>query len=136
MSDVTTPPPAVLAGLARIDTLLLAGLDTEAQAEVRVALARPPADLEGLLAWSEGLGVRGYGSARVRPGWQAALLAPGDVRGLRAIFPSPNRAAVEAEAGEVGGGPPVLPGLCRPGSGVDRPAPSPPGGPRPPAPLP
>ena len=102
MSDVTTPPPAVLAGLARIDTLLLAGLDTEAQAEVRVALARPPADLEGLLAWSEGLGVRGFGSAGVRLGWQAALLAPGDVRVLRAIFPWPNRTAVEAEAQEFG----------------------------------
>ena len=96
------PPPGVLAGLARIDTLLLAGLDSEAQAEVRVVLAHPPTDLETLLAWSEGLGVRGFGSAGVRLGWQAALLAPGDVRVLRAIFPWPNRAAVEAEAQEFG----------------------------------
>jgi len=98
----TTPPPAVLAGLARIDTLLLAGLDTEAQAEVRVVLAHPPTGLDTLLAWSEGLGLRGYGSAGVRLGWQAALIAPGDVRVLRAIFPWPNRAAVEAEAQEFG----------------------------------
>ncbi len=98
----TPPSPAVITGLARIDTLLLAGLDIEAQAEVRVVLAHPPQDLEGLLAWSEGLGVRGYGSAAVRLGWQAALLAPGDVRVLRAIFPWPNRAAVEAEAQEFG----------------------------------
>ena len=98
----TTPPPAVLSGLARIDTLLLAGLDSEAQAEVRVVLAHPPTDLEALLAWSGGLGLRGYGSAGVRLGWQAALLAPGDVRVLRAIFPWPNRAAVEAEAEEFG----------------------------------
>src|SRR6266699_2826174 len=98
----TTPPALVSAGLARIDTLLLAGLDTEAQAEVRVVLARPPADLDALLAWSEGLGLRGYGSAGVRLGWQAALLAPGDTRVLRAIFPWPNRAAVEAEAQEFG----------------------------------
>src|SRR5438552_4224969 len=98
----TPPAPAVVTGLARIDTLLLAGLDTEAQAEVRVVLAHPPQDLEGLLAWSEGLGVRGYGSAAVRLGWQAALLAPGDVRVLRAIFPWPNRSAVEAEAQEFG----------------------------------
>ena len=96
------PPPAVAAGLARIDTLLLAGLDSEAQAEVRVVLAHPPADLDALLAWSEGLGIRGYGSAAVRLGWQAALLAPGDTRVLRAIFPWPNRAAVEAEAQEFG----------------------------------
>ena len=101
------PPPAppaaeVAAGLARIDTLLLAGLDSEAQAEVRVVLAHPPSDLEVLLAWSEGLGLRGYGSAGVRLGWQAALLAPGDTRVLRAIFPWPNRAAVEAEAQEFG----------------------------------
>jgi len=96
------PPPAVAAGLARIDTLLLAGLDSEAQGEVRVVLAHPPTDLETLLAWSEGLGVRGYGSAAVRLGWQAALLAPGATRVLRAIFPWPNRAAVEAEAQEFG----------------------------------
>jgi len=98
------PPPssAVAAGLARIDTLLLAGLDSEAQAEVRVVLAHPPADLDARLAWSEGLGIRGYGSAAVRLGWQAALLAPGDTRVLRAIFPWPNRAAVEAEAQEFG----------------------------------
>ncbi|HEV8382357.1 MAG TPA: transglycosylase SLT domain-containing protein [Gemmatimonadales bacterium] len=99
---VTAPPPAVTSGLARIDTLLLAGLDSEAQAEVRVVLSRPPADLESLLAWSDGLSMRGYGSAAVRLGWQAALLAPGDVRVLRAIFPWPNRAAVEAEAQEFG----------------------------------
>src|SRR5438874_8199308 len=98
-----TPPPAdVAAGLARIDTLLLAGLDSEAQAEVRVVLAHPPTDLGALLGWSEGLGLRGYGSAGVRLGWQAALLAPGDTRVLRAIFPWPNRAAVEAEAQEFG----------------------------------
>lgn len=94
------PVPAVMVGLARIDTLLLAGLDSEAQAEVRVVLARPPQDLQTLLAWSEGLGLRGYGSAGVRLGWQAALQAPGDPRVLRAIFPWPNRAAVEAEAEE------------------------------------
>ncbi len=97
------PPPApVVIALARIDTLVLAGLDSEAQAEVRVLLARAPQDLDGLLALSEGLSLRGYGSAAVRLGWQAALLAPGDVRVLRAIFPWPNRAAVEAEAQEFG----------------------------------
>jgi len=101
-SAPTLPPPAVLAGLARIDTLLLAGLDSEAQAEVRVVLAHPPQELDALLAWSEGLSTRGYGSAAVRLGWQAALLAPGDVRVLRAIFPWPNRTAVQAEAEEFG----------------------------------
>ena len=103
VSPTPPPPPAeVAAGLARIDTLLLAGLDSEAQAEVRVVLAHPPTDLQTLLAWSEGLGLRGYGSAGVRLGWQAALQAPGDTRVLRAIFPWPNRAAVEAEAQEFG----------------------------------
>ena len=95
-------PPAVSAGLARIDTLLLAGLDSEAQAEVRVVLGRPPRDLDALLAWSEGLGLRGYGSAAVRLGWQAFGQAPNDIRVVRAIFPWPNRAAVEAEAEEFG----------------------------------
>ncbi len=96
------PPADVVAGLARIDTLLLAGLDSAAQAEVRVVLARPPQDVDALLAWSEGLGLRGYGSAGVRLGWQAAAQAPGSTRVLRAIFPWPNRAAVEAEAEEFG----------------------------------
>ena len=100
--EPATPPSQVAAGLARIDTLLLAGLDSEAQAEVRVVLAHPPPELDALLAWSEGLGLRGYGSVAVRLGWQAALLAPGDTRVLRAIFPWPNRAAVEAEAQEFG----------------------------------
>src|SRR6266478_2135149 len=47
VSPTPPPPPAeVAAGLARIDTLLLAGLDSEAQAEVRVVLAHPPTDLQ------------------------------------------------------------------------------------------
>jgi len=112
-------PPAVTAGLARIDTLLLAGLDTEAQAEVRVVLARPPQDLDALLAWSEGLGLRGYGSAAVRLGWQAASQAPGDVRVVRAIFPWPNRAAVEAEADEFGVDARLLAALVRQESTFD-----------------
>ena len=110
---LTLPPTNAAAGLARIDTLLLAGLDSEALAEVRVVLAHPPQQLDVLLAWSEGLGVRGYGSAGVRLGWQAALLAPGDVRVLRAIFPWPNRAAVEAEADEFGVDPLLLAGIVR-----------------------
>jgi soluble lytic murein transglycosylase len=99
---LTLPAPGVVAGLARIDTLLMAGLDSEAQAEVRVVFGRPPQELDALLTWSEGLCVRGYGSSAVRLAWQAALLAPGDPRVLRAIFPWPNRAAVEAEAEEFG----------------------------------
>jgi soluble lytic murein transglycosylase len=96
------PPAAVATGLARLDTLMLAGLDTEALAEVRAVLGRPPADLDALLAWSEGLSLRGFGPAAVRLGWQAALKAPGDARVLRAIYPWPSRAAVEAEADEFG----------------------------------
>lgn len=95
-------PAAVSAGLAQLDTLELAGLDSAAQAEVRLLLARPPRDLDVLLAWSEGLSLRGYGAAAVRLGWQAALQAPGAARVLRAIFPWPNRAAVAAEAEEFG----------------------------------
>jgi soluble lytic murein transglycosylase len=101
-SAAPPPPDTVAAGLARIDTLLLAGLDTAAQAEIRLLLSRPPRDLEALLGWSEGLSARGYGAAAVRLGWQAALQAPGAPRVLRAIFPWPNRAAVEAEADEFG----------------------------------
>ncbi len=100
---VVWPAPAgVATGLARLDTLLLAGLDSEAQIEVRAMLGRPPQDLDALLALSEGLGLRGFGSAGVRLGWQAFVKAPGDVRVLRAIYPWPVRTAVEAEAQEFG----------------------------------
>jgi soluble lytic murein transglycosylase len=101
-ATVPPAPPGVAAGLARLDTLALAGLDSEAQIEVRALLARPPRELDALLAWSEGLGLRGYGSAAVRLGWQAALKGPVDARVLRAIYPWPVRAAVEAEAQEFG----------------------------------
>lgn len=97
------PAPAAAAALGRLDTLLLAGLDTAAQAEVRAVLGRAPQlDPDALLAWSDGLATRGFGPAAVRLGWQAALKSPNDVRVLRAIFPWPNRRAVEAEAAEFG----------------------------------
>ncbi len=99
-TTVPPPPPTVAAALARLDTLALAGLDSAAQVEVRATLGRPPQDLDALLAWSDGLARRGYGSAAVRLGWQASLKAPADGRVLRAIYPWPNRAAVEAEADE------------------------------------
>jgi len=92
--------PDVAAGLAIVDTLGLAGLDTEAQAEVRWALTHPPQGIDALIGWSAGLAVRGWGPAGVRLGWQAALRSPNDPRVLRAIFPWPNRAAVEGEARE------------------------------------
>ena len=101
-ASAPSPPAGVAAGLARLDTLLLAGLDSEALLEVRAVLARPPQDLDALLAWSEGLGLRGFGSAAVRLGWQAFIKAPGDARVLRAIYPWPARSAVEAEAQEFG----------------------------------
>src|SRR5439155_1127902 len=85
------PSASIVAALGRVDTLLLAGLDTAAQAEVRTILARAPQqDLDALLAWSDGLARRGFGPAAVRFGWQAALKAPNDPRVLRAIFPWPN----------------------------------------------
>ena len=111
----TTPgvPAAIANGLARIDTLLLAGLDSEAQTEVHAILGRPPQDVEGLLAWSEGLGLRGFGSVAVRLGWQAFIKAPTDPRVLRAIYPWPARAAVEAEAQEFGVDPLLLVAIIR-----------------------
>ena len=106
-------PAGVAAGLARLDTLMLAGLDSEAQVEVRAVLGRPPQELDGLLAWSVGLGLRGFGSAAVRLGWQGFLKAPGDARVLRAIYPWPARTAVEAEAQEFGIDPLLLVAIVR-----------------------
>ncbi len=106
-------PPAVATGLARLDTLALAGLDSEAQVEVRAILGRPPQEVDALLAWSEGLGLRGFGSAAVRLAWQAFIKAPGDARVLRAIYPWPARAAVEAEAQEFGVDPLLLVAIVR-----------------------
>jgi peptidoglycan lytic transglycosylase len=111
--------PGAESGLARIDTLMLAGLDTEAQLEVRGLLARPPQTLEELLAWSVGLSDRGWGSAGVRLGWQAALHAPNDGRVLRAIFPWPGRQAVEAEAREFGVDPLLFAAIVRQESTFD-----------------
>src|SRR5690348_9158929 len=108
------PSPAIAAALAAIDTLLLAGLDTAAQAEVRAVLGRAPQlDPDALLAWSDGLAARGFGPASVRLGWQAALKSPNDARVLRAIFPWPNRRAVEAEATEFGVDPLLLVAIVR-----------------------
>src|SRR5438477_6561768 len=97
------PPPAVATSLARLDTLVLAGLDTAAEAEVRTVLGRAPQqDVDALLAWSDGLAVRGFGPAAVRLGWQAALKSPNDSPVLRVIFPWPNRRAVEGVAAQFG----------------------------------
>src|SRR5256885_1525039 len=123
-----TPPPAVAAWLGRLDTLELAGLDSAAEAEVRMMLGRSPQqDVDALLAWSEGLAVRGFGPAAVRLGWQAALKAPADPRVLRAIFPWPNRQAVEAEAAEFGVDPLLFVAIVRQESVFDAEALSPAG---------
>lgn len=122
------PSSAVGASLGTIDTLILAGLDTAAQAEVRAVLGRAPQqDLDALLAWSAGLAARGFGPAAVRLGWQAAVKSPNDPRVLRAIFPWPNRRAVEAEAAEFGVDPILLVAIVRQESVFDAQALSPAG---------
>ncbi len=126
-APLPAPPPQVSATLGRLDTLVLAGLDTEARAEVRAVLASPPDDVELLLAWSSALAERGFGPAAVRLGWQAFARAPGDPRTLRAIWPWPNRAAVEAEAREFGLDPLLFAGLVRQESTFDAEALSPAG---------
>jgi soluble lytic murein transglycosylase-like protein/TolA-binding protein len=105
--------PLSAAGLARIDTLLLAGLDTEAEAAVRWVLSHPPSSLDDILGWSAGLSGRGWGSAAVRLAWLAAARAPTDARVLRAIYPWPHRAAVEAEAREFGVDPVLFAAIVR-----------------------
>src|SRR4029077_5888189 len=127
-ATLPAPPPPVATALGRIDTLLLAGLDTAAQAEVRAVLGRAPQlDLDNLLAWSGALSARGFGPAAVRLGWQAVLKAPNDARVLRAIFPWPNRRAVEAEAAEFGVDPLLLVAIVRQESVFDAQALSPAG---------
>lgn len=114
------PVPAVAAGLGALDTLLLAGLDSEADLEVRSLLAAPPDSVDALLAWSAGLAARGWGSVSVRLAWIAAPRAPGDPRVLRAIFPWPDRSAVTAEAEEFHVDPLLLAALIRQESVFDR----------------
>ena len=127
-APVPAPSAAIAAALGRVDTLLLAGLDTAAQAEVRTILGRAPQqELDALLAWSDGLARRGFGPAAVRLGWQAALKAPNDPRVLRAIFPWPNRRAVEGEAAEFGVDPLLLVAIVRQESVFDAEALSPAG---------
>jgi soluble lytic murein transglycosylase len=112
-ADSVAVTPASDSGLARLDTLLLAGLDAEAGLEVRALLARPPQALADLLGWSAGLSARGWGSAAVRLGWVAAPRAPNDARVLRAIYPWPRRMALEAEAREFGVDPLLLAAIVR-----------------------
>jgi soluble lytic murein transglycosylase len=90
-------------------------------------LAHPPAELEALLGWSEGLAARGWGPAGVRLAWLAAVRSPNDPRVLRAIFPWPNRSAVEAEAKEFGVDPLLLVAIVRQESTFDPQALSPAG---------
>jgi soluble lytic murein transglycosylase len=117
--DSALPTPAAESGLARLDTLILAGLDTEAQLEVRGLLARTPQSLDDLLAWSGGLSARGWGSAGVRLGWVATTRAGNDARVLRAVFPWPWRAAVTAEAREFGVDPLLFAAIVRQESEFD-----------------
>lgn len=127
-APLPAPSASVATSLGRIDTLLLAGLDTAAQAEVRAVLARAPQqDADALLAWSDGLAARGFGPAAVRLGWQAAIKSPNDARVLRVIFPWPNRRAVEAEANEFGVDPLLLVAIVRQESVFDAQALSPAG---------
>jgi soluble lytic murein transglycosylase len=125
--ELPPPPPVMAAALGRLDTLVLAGLDTEARAEVRAVLANPPDDVDQLLAWSRALAERGFGPAAVRLGWQAFARAPADGRTVRAIWPWPNRAAVEAEAAEFGLDPLLFAALVRQESIFDAEALSPAG---------
>ena len=118
-ADSTAGTPAAESGLARLDTLMLAGLDTEAQLEVRELLARAPQPISDLLAWSDGLSLRGWGSAGVRLGWVAAARGVNDGRVLRAIFPWPWRNAVKAEAREFGVDPLLLAAIVRQESEFD-----------------
>ena len=114
------PVPAVTTALARLDTLRMAGLDSEADVQVRALVGNPPDSVAELLAWSAGLASRGWGSMSVRLAWLAAPRAPGDPRVLRAIFPWPNRRAVEAEASEFRVDPYLLAALIRQESVFDR----------------
>jgi len=127
VAQLPSPPPGMVQVLGRLDTLVLAGLDSEARAEVRFILANAPDDVGQLLAWSQGLADRGFGPAAVRLGWQAFAKAPGDARTLRAIWPWPNREAVEAEAREFGLDPLLFAALVRQESIFDAEALSPAG---------
>jgi len=118
-TDSARSTPSADSGLARIDTLLLAGLDSEADLEVRAVSGRGFAALDDLLAWSVGLSTRGWGSVGVRLGWTAAQRAGNDARVLRAIWPWPRRGAVEAEAREFGVDPLLFAGLVRQESTFD-----------------
>ncbi|HEX9610711.1 MAG TPA: transglycosylase SLT domain-containing protein [Gemmatimonadales bacterium] len=120
-------PPVVRSALARLDTLVLAGLDSEARVEVRAVIQRPPDGLPELLAWSEGLMTRGWGYPAIRLAWQAFVIAPADPRVIRAIYPWPNPGAVAAEAAEFGVDPYLLAGLVRQESTFDPEALSPAG---------
>lgn len=121
-------PEAVARALARIDTLMLVRLDSEARAEVQQLVQRAPNDPLAALALSEGLAARGFGTPAVRLGWlAAATLTLHDPRVLRAIYPWPARRLVELEAAEGAVDPYLLAALVRHESTFDADALSPAG---------
>src|SRR2546422_3168492 len=82
-------PPGVVAALGRLDTLMLAGLDSEAQAEGRGVLARAPQELEALLVWSDRLSQRGFRPPAGRPRGAGAARRPHQSPVVPAPFPPP-----------------------------------------------
>ncbi|HEX9729247.1 MAG TPA: transglycosylase SLT domain-containing protein [Gemmatimonadales bacterium] len=100
-----TPPPvgrssaAVAGSLAELDLLDATGFTREADALVAGLVARSWSDPDELLDLAEGLTVRHRAALGIRLGWRAAgVLTLNHPRVIRAIFPWPHRAMIEAEA--------------------------------------
>lgn len=112
------PTPAARALLDRLILLEAAGLEEEAELFLGEALERAWDDADELLDVAEGLIANGRPREGIRLGWRAATrLTLNHPRVLRAVFPWPDREAIEAEAGEFGLDAYLLAGLIRQESG-------------------
>jgi soluble lytic murein transglycosylase len=108
------PTPLVDTVLRQLDLLDAAGFADETRALVSSLLARDWDDPHAMLDLAEGFVDRHRGGEAIRLGYAAAQrIGLNHPRVLRAVFPWPNRALVEAEARANGLDPYLVAGLIR-----------------------
>ncbi len=113
-SPARVPSPVVVRWLRQLDILEVLGFDAEADQLVTGLLERDWEDPQAMLDLADGLAARGRGGEPIRLGYAAVRrIGFNDPRVLRAVFPWPNRALVEAEAREHGLDPYLVAALIR-----------------------
>ena len=111
---VSNPPEWLLTGLATLDLLVAAGLDTASERQVEQLIERADESVPESLDLADGLIERGFTIYGINVGWK--LLREGSPysgRLLRVLYPFPYREIVTREAEEAGIEPLFLASLIR-----------------------